>query len=215
MDIAPTDLDAVRRVFTGEMSLADAARHYTVRQSTLVGVAILQASGWTSAYKGEFGRLLEVLCQGSVGTEDWRLQGVEETDEDFYRRIFFHKDRYALIGASHRLGLHNSVRHGGDNLYLIPHAQLETLINENPRFRPWARSVFDLARTQLVEEREQAARQRQDDRKTLKAYRRALRKEFYLEDMPYVNDPRFARRVRDALDRVLNRFYPDADASEL
>jgi hypothetical protein len=123
--IGPADLYQIEEVLSGRTSLHTAAVEFSQRLSALLGITILYLAGWDqSTEKGEYGQLLDALCQ-----EPGKPEGGWPKDVP-YPEWYNKKANHYLMHASRRNGWHKSP--GG--------VRGPQVLNPPPEIKPFAQN---------------------------------------------------------------------------
>lgn len=188
MHISSEDLEAVRQVLSGKVSLGEVQDSYSPHHKTLVGVTIVIAGDDPTALaqKGTYGSLLENLASKRCTP-----------------RAYIHAGSgYDLIRRSHLLNLHRTTDRAGNNLSVAQDTPLSELLQENAAYQEraheWYRSALERVRAERTasEERSRAYRARRD------ALRR-MQHSNLLKERGFHDSPAILRELaRDILDIV-------------
>lgn len=149
MNLSDSDINAVRRVLKGEVSIAESAETFSVPQIMLVGVTALLAVDKTHVAKNEhggYGKLLHEIAVMPGNPKDWSYS-------ERHR-----KAHQALLNQSRAHGIHTTQDRGGNNLSITPVPDLLALLDEDPSYRQVARGWYQSA-VARIEEKERNQRE--------------------------------------------------------
>jgi len=151
MSLKATDMDHVRQILSGEVTLKELALE-TSRRKVVAAVAILYASDCASELAARRSAFCELLYELTV------RPGLEEADKPRrYETISTWDVRDKLIPLSRQNGLHSSNDRSGSGIYLPRQPLFEALFREDERFRVAAREFFAAAMATINDRREYAA----------------------------------------------------------
>lgn len=151
MNLTEADLEFVRLVLNGSVSLKKVALNYPVRRKTMVAAAILagaevQDSDLHDGTRSLYGSLLEELVRepgvpaGGWGHNPW---------PSWYSSCSFHY----LVDRSRDYGFHEGGYRGASGVTFVGNAQLTELINENPEYKAFCKATYKSALTSLLRRR--------------------------------------------------------------
>jgi hypothetical protein len=205
-DYTANDLEAVRQVLAGNVSLAEAARTYSPRQSALLAVTILTAANAQFTYKGEYGQLLEEIA---------RLPGVPQEGFDRYKPKpdwYVLKSFTRLVAISKRLGLFSTRDRAGNDLRLVPQPRLQALLGEHPDYREFACSVYEQASHTINQARQQHQEHMRLKRVRLDRIMRAIERDPVLRRANLTHfDAYDLHDVHRRLGELLGEIYPSEE----
>lgn len=151
MSLKATDIDHVREVLSGEVTLRELASD-TPRRRVVTAVAILYASDCAAELAARRSAYCELLYELTV------RPGLEEADKPRRHEVIRTWDvRDKLIPLSRQNGLHSSSDRSGNRVYLPRQPLFEALFREDERFRVTAREYFVTAMATINDRREYAA----------------------------------------------------------
>jgi hypothetical protein len=152
MSLKVTDIEYVREVLSGEVTLKELASD-TSRRKVVTAVAILYASDSAAA---ELAARRTAFCE--LLYELTIRPGLEEADKPRRHEAISTWDiQDKLVPLSRRNGLHSSCEQGDSGVYLPQQPLLEALFREDERFRVTARDLFAAAMATINDRREYAA----------------------------------------------------------
>jgi hypothetical protein len=149
MSLKPADIDYVRRVLSGEMTLKELALE-TSRRKVVAAVAILYASDCAADLAARRSTFSELLYELTV------RPGLEEAPRR-HENISTWDIRDKLVPLSRQNGLHFSRDRRGNGVYLPRQPLFDALFREDERFRLAARGFFATAMATINDRREYAA----------------------------------------------------------
>lgn len=206
MPLKATDIDHVRQVLSGEVTLKELASD-TARRKVVAAITILYGNDCAAELADRRSTFSELLYEITV------RPGLEEADKPCKHEHVNLFRVHDLVPISRKNGLHASRDRSGTGLYLPQQPLFDALFQEDERFRVAAHEFFAAAMTTINDRRAYAA----GVGPRTKRLRAALASTYANTSLGYYGqtenwkkiDARHVKEARDVLDEILRLNFPE------